>query len=81
MSYQHPWNLVQEVGYQLFFKGNAVNNSIIIDDNEITNNRALYGGGFYFALLDKSMSNSIHVSGLLSSKNSASINTGTKRDI
>ena len=68
-------------GLSIIFKGNATNNIIIIDENVLTCNHAHHGGGFYFAIIDGPINNSIHVFGLVSSRNSVSTNNDVERYI
>ena len=66
-------------GLSVIFKGNATNNTIIINTNILTDNHALYGGGFFFGIIDEPANNFINVCGLISSQNSASANKDSER--
>ena len=57
-------------GLSVFFKGNASNNSIIIDDCVFKNNQAVWGGGIYTEFQDTSHYNLLSVNSTVLEGNS-----------
>ena len=50
-------------GLSVFFKGNASDCTVIVEDCTFTNNAALYGGGAYFDMQDDSYNNHVAIKG------------------
>ncbi len=48
-------------GLSVFFKGNAHNNTVIVNQSSFAHNKALWGGGMFAEFQDDSSSNSFHV--------------------
>ena len=68
-------------GLCVIFKGDASNNSVIIDECEFTQNEAIWGAGLYVAFHDSPQSNTLTVSNSLFSKNNCYLNGGGAVDI
>ena len=50
-------------GLSVFFKGNASDSEVTIDNCTFTNNEAVYGGGLYIEMQDNSSNNNVIMSG------------------
>ena len=50
-------------GLSVFFKGNASDCTVIVEDCTFTDNTALYGGGAYFDMQDDSYNNHVAIKG------------------